>query len=66
MLINVVVEGQAGQLDDSLLERRDTVDENDDYKAEAIEYWLNGVLVHRSAHVTMKRWPAMTAEAARL
>lgn len=46
-----------GELDEALLEKREGVDENDNERVAWVEYWLNGELVHRSAHVTLKHVP---------
>lgn len=51
-----------GEMDDSLLEKKEGVDENDNERAEWIEYWLDGELVHRSVHMTLKRF-TLTGEA---
>jgi len=42
-------------MDDSLLERRTGEVDNDNEFTTWVEYWLNGELVHRSAHVTLKQ-----------
>lgn len=44
-----------GEMDDSLLERRTGEVDNDNEFTTWVEYWLNGELVHRSAHVTLKQ-----------
>jgi hypothetical protein len=41
-------------MDDALLEKRDGVVDNDHEHTTWVEYWLNGELVHRSVHVTLK------------
>lgn len=43
-----------GDMDDSLLERRDGVYEDDNELTRWVEYWHEGKLVHRSAHVQLK------------
>jgi hypothetical protein len=44
-----------GDMDDSLLEKREGfVDDENEYTT-WVEYWLEGELVHRSAHVTLKK-----------
>jgi hypothetical protein len=53
-----------GEMDDSLLERKDGFVDNDDEYTTWVEYWLEGELVHRSVHVTLKKTPALFAEAA--
>lgn len=52
-----------GDKDDSTLERRDFVVDNENEYTKATEYWLAGELVHRSAHVTIKNWPTAQAVA---
>jgi hypothetical protein len=46
-----------GPMDDALLKCRTGGHEDEDEKAEWMEYYLrsNGELVHRSAHVTVKK-----------
>jgi hypothetical protein len=44
-----------GEMDESLLEKKTGVVDNDNEFTTWIEYWLNGELVHRSAHVTLKK-----------
>jgi hypothetical protein len=51
-----------GEMDTSLLEKREGVDENDSERAEWVEYWLDGELVHRSVHMTLKKY-TLTGEA---
>lgn len=51
-----------GEMDDSLLEKREGIHENDNERAEWIEYWLDGELVHRSVHMTLKKF-GLTGEA---
>ena len=54
-----------GEMDDSLLEKREGVVDNDNENTTWVEYWLDGELVHRSAHVTLKKpLPHISAEAA--
>lgn len=43
-----------GDMDESLLEKKTGVIDNENEHTEWVEYWLNGELVHRSAHVTIK------------
>ena len=57
-----IVTTTKGEMDDSLLEHRAGVDENDSERAEWIEYWLDGELVHRSVHLTLKKF-TLTGEA---
>lgn len=55
-----------GDMDDSLLEKREGSVDNDIEFTNWVEYWLDGELVHRSVHVTLKTSPALFAEAAAL
>jgi hypothetical protein len=49
-------------MDDSLLERRDGSVDNDNEATSWVEYWLDGELVHRSAHVALKASPPIGGE----
>jgi hypothetical protein len=54
-------------MDDSLLEKKEGVVDNDDEYTTWVEYWLEGELVHRSAHVTLKKpLTYVAAEAAQI
>jgi hypothetical protein len=44
-----------GEMDDSLLEKREGSVENDTETTSWVEYWLNGEMVHRSVHMALKR-----------
>jgi hypothetical protein len=44
-----------GEMDDSLLEKREGSLENDTETTSWVEYWLNGEMVHRSVHMALKR-----------
>ena len=44
-----------GDMDDSLLEKREGTVDNDNELTTWVEYWLEDELVHRSAHVTLKK-----------
>ncbi len=44
-----------GELDDSLLEKREGSTENDNEIVSWVEYWLDGEMVHRSVHVHLKK-----------
>lgn len=48
-----------GEMDDSLLEKREGVVDNENEYTTWVEYWLEGELVHRSAHVTLKKIPVL-------
>jgi len=53
-----------GEMDDSLLEKLEGTVDNDNETTTWVEYWLDGELVHRSAHVTLKKMPPIGGEAA--
>jgi len=44
-----------GEMDVSLLEKREGTTDNDNETTNWVEYWLQGELVHRSVHMTLKR-----------
>jgi hypothetical protein len=44
-----------GEMDDSLLTRKDGVFEDDNERTTWVEYWLENELVHRSVHVDLKK-----------
>ena len=61
----MIVTTTKGDMDDSLLEHRSGEVDNDNESTTWTEYWLDGELVHRSAHVTLKKMPVFAgAEAA--
>ena len=51
----MIVTTTYGDMDDSLLERKGGTFEDDNELTTWVEYWLEGELVHRSAHVTLKK-----------
>jgi hypothetical protein len=54
-----------GDMDDSLLRRQDGELDNEDEHTTWTEYYLDDELVHRSAHVRLKKMPTFAgAEAA--
>ena len=53
-----------GEMDDSLLEKREGSVDDENGLTTWVEYWLEGELVHRSAHVTLKKMPPIGGEAA--
>jgi len=53
----MIVTTTKGDMDDSLLEKREGNVDNDNEYTTWVEYWLDGELVHRSAHVTLKKMP---------
>jgi len=44
-----------GEMDESLLEKREGSLDNENEITNWTEYWLEGELVHRSVHVQLKR-----------
>ena len=52
----MIVNTTRGEMDTSLLEHKSGVDENDNERVEWTEYWLEGELVHRSVHMTLKKF----------
>ena len=51
----MIVTTTKGDMDDSLLEKQEGTFEDDNELTTWVEYWLEGELIHRSAHVTLKR-----------
>jgi len=53
----MIITTTKGEMDDSLLVKKEgTVDDENEYTT-WVEYYLNDELVHRSAHVTLKKSP---------
>ncbi len=44
-----------GEMDETLLEKKEGFVDNDDEYTTWVEYWLDGELVHRSVHVQLKK-----------
>lgn len=44
-----------GEMDDSLLEKREGLVDTDHEQTQWVEYWHEGELVHRSVHVLLKK-----------
>ena len=54
-----------GEMDESLLEKKEGFVDNEDEYTTWVEYWLEGEIVHRSVHVQLKKMPTFVgAEAA--
>ena len=51
----MIVTTTKGEMDDSLLEHRSGEVDNENEFTTWTEYWLDGELVHRSVHVTLKK-----------
>lgn len=60
----MIVTTTKGDMDDSLLEKREGTVDNENELTAWVEYWLDGELVHRSAHVTLKKMPSIGGETA--
>jgi hypothetical protein len=53
-----------GEMEESLLEKREgSLDDDNEYTT-WVEYWHEGELVHRSVHVLLKQSPSLSAKAA--
>jgi len=51
----LIVTTTYGDMDDSLLERKDGTFEDDNELTTWVEYWKDDELVHRSVHVALKK-----------
>jgi len=60
----LIVTTTKGDMDDSLLEKREGSLDNDNETTTWVEYWLDGELVHRSVHVALKKNVTSAVEAA--
>jgi hypothetical protein len=60
----LIVTTTKGDMDDSLLEKREGSLDNDNESTTWVEYWLSGELVHRSVHVALKKNVSSAVEAA--
>jgi len=58
----LIVTTTKGEMDDSLLEKREGDIDNNNETTTWTEYWLEGELVHRSVHVTLKKMPPVGGE----
>jgi hypothetical protein len=57
----LIVTTTYGDMDDSMLERKDGTFEDDNELTTWVEYWKDAELVHRSVHVTLKKSPSFAA-----
>ncbi len=60
----MIVTTTKGDMDDSLLEKREGTVDNDNETTSWVEYWLDEELVHRSAHVQLKKTVTLTSSVA--
>jgi hypothetical protein len=51
----MIVTTTKGDMDESLLNKKEGTIDNDNENTTWVEYYLNGELVHRSAHVSLKK-----------
>jgi hypothetical protein len=51
----MIVTTTQGEMDDSLLNKKEGSIDNDNENTTWVEYYLDGELVHRSAHVSLKK-----------
>lgn len=54
----MIIDTIHGKMEDSMLEKRTGLDSDHRADINWVEYWLDGELVHRSAHVALKRTEA--------
>ena len=59
-----IVTTTKGEMDDSLLEKREGMIDNDNETTKWVEYWLDGELVHRSVDMTLKKFTVTGAAVA--
>ena len=52
MLVNTT----KGEMDDSLLEKKEGMIDNENETTRWVEYWLDGELVHRSVDMVLKKY----------
>lgn len=56
-------DGVIREMDEALLTPNHSVVDNDNEHTEVTEFLLDGLVVHRSVHITLKTMPALFAEA---
>lgn len=62
----MIVTTTKGDMDDSLLEKREGMIDNDNETTNWVEYWLEGELVHRSVHMVLKKMVSLEGEVGNL
>ena len=60
----VLVNTTKGEMDITLLEKKEGSVDNEHESTTWVEYWLDEELVHRSVHVQLKKSVGLTIEAA--
>ena len=56
----MIITTTKGPMEDFLLNRKAGVVDNENEYTTWVEYWLEDELVHRSAHITLKKMPDFT------
>lgn len=51
----MMIQTTRGEMEESLLEKREGLVDDENEHTTWVEYWLDGERVHRSAHVTLKQ-----------
>jgi hypothetical protein len=59
-----LVQTTKGDMEEELLEKKEGFVDNENEYTTWTEFWLDGELVHRSVHVTLKKMPPIGGEAA--
>jgi hypothetical protein len=62
----MIVTTTKGDMDDSLLEKREGTIDNENETTNWVEYWLEGELVHRSVHMVLKKMVSLEGEVGNL
>jgi hypothetical protein len=62
----MIVTTTKGDMDDSLLEKREGSIDNDNETTNWVEYWLEDELVHRSVHMVLKKTVSLVGEVGNL
>jgi len=52
----MLVQTTKGEMDDSLLEKKEGVVDTENETTHWVEYWLDGELVHRSVDMVLKKY----------
>ena len=62
----MIIPTTKGPMDEALLVKTEGFVDNENEHTTWVEYRLDGEIVHRSAHVTLKKMPAMFGVAAKI
>jgi len=62
----VIITTTKGDMDTSILDKREGVYEDDRARAEWVEYWLEDELVHRSVNIALKQGHEFSYELGRM